>query len=184
MTGMGTELRLRQGEWPLAEEQALEILQDERRAGSKAIKDKNDWLTPDQLKLRQDREVLNQNGVPDGRLLQGIYHRSYNPMMGRRPKHWWSQVRDPDFDARVPHGSSTTTGGGGLMQQWPRFSAWWADHDGDWHLDRYQRCRIRKAYRAADGPAREAIKVMLAEKYGVPPWVVSRVAISSRTCHT
>jgi hypothetical protein len=35
--------------------------------------------------LRQSKEVLNVHGVPDGRLMQGLYRRTYNPEAGNRP---------------------------------------------------------------------------------------------------
>lgn len=35
--------------------------------------------------LRQSKEVLNMHGVPDGRLMRGMYHRAYNSEAGNRP---------------------------------------------------------------------------------------------------
>lgn len=43
------------------------------------------WLSPDQLKTRADREVLNALGVVGEYRQSGLYRRAYNPLLNRRP---------------------------------------------------------------------------------------------------
>lgn len=66
------------------EEQANAILREGRR-GITALSEKKDYLTEEQLNLRQSREVLNSNGFPDPSIRQGHYRRAFNPNAGRRP---------------------------------------------------------------------------------------------------
>lgn len=66
------------------EEQANAILREGRR-GVTALSEKKDYLTEEQLNLRQAREVLNSNGFPDPSIRQGLYRRVYSPMAGSRP---------------------------------------------------------------------------------------------------
>lgn len=66
------------------EEQANAILREGRR-GVTALSEKKDYLTDEQMALRQAREVLNGNGFPDPSIKQGLYRRSYSPTMGNRP---------------------------------------------------------------------------------------------------
>ena len=66
------------------EEQANAILREGRR-GITALSEKKDYLTEEQLNLRQAREVLNSNGFPDPSIRQGLYRRGYSPMAGSRP---------------------------------------------------------------------------------------------------
>lgn len=67
------------------EEQANAILREGRR-GVTALSEKKDYLTEEQLNLRQAREVLNSNGFPDPSIRQGLYRRAYNPMANVRPR--------------------------------------------------------------------------------------------------
>jgi hypothetical protein len=67
------------------EEQANAILREGRR-GVTALSEKKDYLTEEQLNLRQAREVLNSNGFPDPSIRQGLYRRVYNPMANARPR--------------------------------------------------------------------------------------------------
>lgn len=180
---MGTELRLREGEWRRAEEEALDILNEERRQGSKAIIDRQFWLTPEQFDHRYNHEVYNVNGVPEIHLVSGIYHRAYNPLSGKRPHKWWSQVEDPKWDSRVPHSSSSTTNAWMGNQWYGRSVAWVTDsRNGEYyHLTSGQRSRIRRLMQQVSvrADAREAMKGLLSEKYGVPPWIISRVCLKS-----
>lgn len=66
------------------EEQANAILREGRR-GITALSEKKDYLTEEQLNLRQAREVLNSNGFPDPSIRQGLYRRAYSPLAGSRP---------------------------------------------------------------------------------------------------
>lgn len=66
------------------EERANAILREGRR-GVTALSEKKDYLTEEQLALRQAREVLNGNGYPDPSIKQGLYRRVYNATAGVRP---------------------------------------------------------------------------------------------------
>jgi hypothetical protein len=77
-------MRLRSGEDHLAEEQANEILVNSRRQEGKNA-DRREWLTTEQILLRQHKEVYNQNGFPDSSLVSGMYKRTHNPNAGNRP---------------------------------------------------------------------------------------------------
>ena len=77
-------MRLRSGEDLLVEEQANEILVNNRRQEGKNA-DRREWLTAEQILLRQHKEVYNQNGFPDASLVSGIYKRAHNPNAGNRP---------------------------------------------------------------------------------------------------
>lgn len=74
------------------EAQADEILRQGRK-GITALSEKKDYFTEEQMKLRQDREVLNSNGVPDPHICSGLYKRDFNPhaVAGARPT---GRVRD------------------------------------------------------------------------------------------
>jgi hypothetical protein len=68
------------------ESQANEILRQGRKDIT-ALSEKKDYFTEEQMKLRQDREVLNSNGVPDPHICSGLYKREFNPhaVAGARP---------------------------------------------------------------------------------------------------
>jgi len=66
------------------EEKANAILREGRK-GVTALSEKKDYLTNEQMALRQAREVLNANGFPDPSIHQGLYRRTYSPMIGSRP---------------------------------------------------------------------------------------------------
>lgn len=76
-------LPLRSGIYWELEERATRLLQAERRFYRLAYPDEytyasvNDWLTEDQLLLRETREILNPMGVPDPSIVQGQYSRAY-----------------------------------------------------------------------------------------------------------
>lgn len=84
-TGINSEL----------EEQANAILREGRR-GITALSEKKDYLTEEQLHLRQSREVLNSNGVPDPSIRKGLYRRTYNPLSNGRPR----KIQSSDADQR------------------------------------------------------------------------------------
>lgn len=44
------------------------------------------YLSREQEILRRQKEVMNMHGVPDGRLMQGLYKRVHNPEAGNRPR--------------------------------------------------------------------------------------------------
>ena len=66
------------------EEKANAILREGRR-GITALSEKKDYLTDEQMALRQAREVLNGNGYPDPSIKQGLYRRAYSASFGARP---------------------------------------------------------------------------------------------------
>lgn len=66
------------------EEQANQILAESRR-GITNHSEKQDYLSEEQLQMRLSREVYNENGVPDKSIVSGLYRRTYNPNMGKRP---------------------------------------------------------------------------------------------------
>ena len=66
------------------EKAANELLRKGRK-GITALSQKQDYLTEEQLQLRQDREVYNHNGFPDPHIVSGLYRRAYNPDAGSRP---------------------------------------------------------------------------------------------------
>ncbi len=70
-------------DWAL-EDVANQILRDSRKGVTK-LSEKKHWLTEEQESLRRSREVYNQFGVPDGRLMSGLYRRAHNPLAGHRP---------------------------------------------------------------------------------------------------
>lgn len=77
-------MRLRSGEDLSAEEYANEILVNSRRQEGKNA-DRREWLTTEQILLRQHKEVYNQNGFPDASLVSGMYKRAHNPNANGRP---------------------------------------------------------------------------------------------------
>lgn len=77
-------MRLRSGDNLSVEEQANEMLVSSRRREGK-FADRREWLTTEQIMLRQHKEVYNQNGFPDVSLVSGMYRRVHNPLSGSRP---------------------------------------------------------------------------------------------------
>jgi len=78
-------LRLRTGiEWGM-EDEADRLLNDDRRQRTAAGNPRSDWLSRDQLLMRQNREIGNELGVCDPSLRQGMFRRVYNPCLGQRP---------------------------------------------------------------------------------------------------
>jgi len=78
-------LSLRSGvNWHL-EEDADRWLAESRR-GVTSMSAKTDYLSKEQLALRQSKEVMNHHGVSDASLFSGMYRRAYNPLTGQRPK--------------------------------------------------------------------------------------------------
>lgn len=58
----------------------------ESRRGVTSMSAKTDYLSREQLALRQSKEVMNQHGVSDASLFSGMYRRAFNPLAGQRPK--------------------------------------------------------------------------------------------------
>ena len=78
-------LSLRSGVDYRLEEDADRWLAEGRR-GVTSMSAKTDYLSKEQLALRQSKEVMNQFGVSDSALFSGMYRRAFNPLAGRRPK--------------------------------------------------------------------------------------------------
>ena len=76
---------LHTGVYAALEDQADAILREGRK-GVTALSEKKDFLTDEQLALRQKREVYNSNGFPDPSICQGLYRRAYNSNSGSRPR--------------------------------------------------------------------------------------------------
>jgi hypothetical protein len=73
---------LRSGDGNAVEEETEKYLAAARR---KNPKESTDYLSRDQLILRQKKEVYNVNGMPDAHLMSGMYKKVYNPQFGNRP---------------------------------------------------------------------------------------------------
>ena len=78
-------MSLRSGVDYKLEEEADKMLADSRR-GVTSMSAKTDYLSKEQLALRQSKEVLNRQGVPDASFMSGMYRRVFNPLYGQRPK--------------------------------------------------------------------------------------------------
>lgn len=78
-------LPLTPGHWQAdLEKQATDILMADRALQGNAINAKKDWFSEDQLRMRQDREVLSAH--PVDRLIEaGLYRRAFSPLAGKRP---------------------------------------------------------------------------------------------------
>lgn len=77
-------MTLRSGEVRQVEQDAEKLLADGRR-GLTRMTDKNDYLSREQMILRQSKEAYNEHGIPDAHLMSGLYKRVYNPLAGKRP---------------------------------------------------------------------------------------------------
>jgi len=58
----------------------------ESRRGITSMSAKTDYLSKEQLALRQSKEVHNLQGVSDAALFSGMYRRAFNPLSGHRPR--------------------------------------------------------------------------------------------------
>ena len=76
-------LSLRSGENHAIEQDAEKTLANGRR--NQATPDKTDYLSKEQMILRQSKEVFNEKGMPDAHLMRGLYKRSFNLLAGKRP---------------------------------------------------------------------------------------------------
>lgn len=77
-------LRLKSGMDYSLEEMANRLLAESRK-GITALRDKQDYLTHDQLMLRSQREVLVTDGIPDEAYHRGMFRRVFSPTFGKRP---------------------------------------------------------------------------------------------------
>lgn len=153
------------------EYQADEILRMDRE-GVKSIGAYHGILLADQLALRAFREIAMEPHLFDAGLSPGLYVRAWNPQIGRRsPSRPHLPSEAPAFDVRVGMAAPQSGWAEDLQPfadpEWPTPRA----H----HLDRFQRCRIRRALR--DVPPghlrlRMLTRWVLAAKYGVPIRVI------------
>ena len=170
------ELQLCNGVAQDLEDQAWAILALDRADQDKVTGTVHGILSPAQCDMRLNREM--SVGLRVGEYLQdGMYRRAYNPLFGRRPGKWWSQVTEPVWDGRIGDVRSAQA----WQTPWPSRVPSWATptREGEfYHLDRYQRSRIRNVMRRmpASAPqiARDVLRGFLAEKYGVPVWIIVR----------
>lgn len=79
-----TAMTVRSGIFPTVEAEANEWLRKGREGVTK-LSDKKDYLTEDQMELRNDREIPNGHGYPEAAIRSGLYKRAYNPLAGKRP---------------------------------------------------------------------------------------------------
>lgn len=90
-------LPLEAGFWQIElEEQATAILHTDRALQGTAISVKKDWLSPDQLLLRMNREVYSGHEI-DPLVESGLYRRAFNPRIRTRPtrRGRYSRAQDP-----------------------------------------------------------------------------------------
>lgn len=69
---------------PILEEQANEILAQDRRSQGRSKRDRVDYLTDGQMYRRRRREIYNKNGYPESHLYNGLFKRAYNPSMNKK----------------------------------------------------------------------------------------------------
>lgn len=157
-----------------------------------------DILSKDQLMMRDTREMLTAQGYFDVGLKPGCYHRAWNPLAGTRPtkQQQYSFYADPwrQFSWESVGGS-----GGSLQVRLPNalreevtsgcwFDTWLVRDPAGvtppgqnyyYHLNSQQRCRIRSIMKAIPTHkplARDAVRLVISRHYGIPVWVVARVA--------
>lgn len=125
----------------------------------------SDILLEDQLALRAFREISMDPYVFDVGLTPGIYRREYSPLRPR-PRIPPDPYGKLEFDARVGMALPHSGWAEDLMPftdpEWPM--------PGPHHLDRYQRCRIRRELRKVpqgNTRLRHLTRHLLAIKYGV-----------------
>lgn len=90
-------LPLEEGFWQVElEEQATAILKADRALQGNALNAKKDWLSPDQLLLRTNREVYSGHEI-DPLIESGMYRRAFNPLARTRPtrRGRYSLAQDP-----------------------------------------------------------------------------------------
>ncbi len=78
-------MTLRSGVDYTLEEAADQMLAESRR-GVTSMSAKTDYLSKEQLALRQSKEVMNRQGVSESAFMSGMYRRAFNPLFGKRPK--------------------------------------------------------------------------------------------------
>lgn len=156
-----------------------------QKAGSQYLV--HDILSPGQLEMRTEREVYATGGTVDAAVLRGMYRRVFNPKSRNLPSRRkfeadpWRQREVEFYDngvagAWIPSARRSEITGG--MHFLPGVTSWsaWPDFTRPRHvyfLDRFQRCRIRAAVRKDVSLLRRR---ELAALYGVPTWVIYRLA--------
>jgi hypothetical protein len=168
-------MRLRSGEWLLMEERAEKILMAERKIDKLLGIPNKDWLSVDQLRLRETREIKTLSGAtPDPHFFRGIFGRVYaykSPRPHSAPGTNVFDHAEPSFT--FIRGIMSPGGSGGIDfftrdPLLPRHT-----HQGDnYCLTRYQRSRIR--HEAAAGGYRGTPEY-LATKYGIPVRAIRRL---------
>jgi hypothetical protein len=176
------------------EQQADDILAADRRAYRAKEGQQHNLvhgiLSPDQEQLRVEREVYATSGRVDGRFLRGMYRRSFNPDSRNLPSWKTLQRGDPWRQAEAEFWDNEVAGSWlpsarreeiiGGQSFGPGLDRWEGLPDFTrrrhwWFLDRYQRCRIRAEVRRDPSLGRRR---EIAQAYGVPTWVIYRLANS------
>lgn len=194
-----TELVLRHGEDRELEFFAELILADDRRRYREQTKGQSghnlvyDILSPDQLEVRTEKDKLTPLGNLDVGIQRGVYGRAWVdwPLRPTQRRHltpaqdpwhqeWHEFIGDNIASAWFPVAyRDLVTGGQSYVPGTDRDPAWprFGNHRDHAFLDRYQRCRIRAAMRKVrkDNAKYLLLKDVLAAKYGVPSWMISRV---------
>jgi hypothetical protein len=159
-------------------------------------------LSTGQWELRERRELLTNRGEFDQETQPGVFGRAH---VRRRPRpttiRRFSLRQDPwrqdayesmngsHIGAVLPMAwREEVTGGQHYVSIAPRDPAWPVDPRQGYyhHLDRLQRSRIRAMMRkvSANMRAREVVMFVLAEHYGVPPWVITRCVVKGQRWKT
>jgi hypothetical protein len=74
-------------DWDLEDKSRRILVQDRKSrglVGPKVNSEEYPWLTPEQLKHRENHEIGNSTGFPDPELFSGTFIRAFNPLFGKR----------------------------------------------------------------------------------------------------
>jgi hypothetical protein len=171
---------------------------EQMRRTDKTIGAVHGILSPDQWELRERRELLTNRGEFDQGTQSGVFTRSYVPRRLRpttarrfslRQDPWrqdaYESMNGSYIGAVLPMAwREEVTSGQHYVSITPRDPAWPVDPRQGYyhHLDRLQRSRIRAMMCKVSGHARarEVVMFVLAQKYGVPPWVITRCVVKGK----
>jgi hypothetical protein len=156
-------------------------------------------LSSGQWELREWREVLMKTGELGSIIQNGLYRRvwagfDHRPTSRRRYSLRQDPWRQDLYDSGSGPGAAgnwipsalreEVTSGQHYLSITPRDPAWPVDPRQGYyhHLDRLQRSRIRAMMCKVSGHARarEVVMFVLAQKYGVPPWVITRCVVKGK----
>lgn len=66
-------------DWELDEEATRLLMNDRKDRNVTRHSEKRDWLSPGQMYRRKSREINPTGGVPEKRIVNGLFKRAYNP---------------------------------------------------------------------------------------------------------